>query len=79
MTELPIVRRLRDIANKSGHGNTWAVTADAADLICELVKALEWYADQFCEYGDDEGCGEYEDATCAGCRARAILTKARSE
>lgn len=53
--------------------------AERDALRAELAAAyetLKWYADQFCEYNDDEGCGKYEDVTCAGCRARARIDAA---
>ena len=42
-----------------------------------LRKALEWYADQFCELGNShECCGRMSDDECSGCRARAALSAA---
>ena len=42
----------------------------------EAIGALEWYAEQFCEYGSsDDGCGKYGDDICSGCKARATLAK----
>lgn len=45
----------------------------AAGEVEALRATLKWYADQFCEYPDNEGCGKYEDDTCAGCHARKAL------
>lgn len=45
-------------------------------LVEEAIGALEWYAEQFCEYGSsDDGCGKYGDDICSGCKARATLAK----
>lgn len=45
----------------------------------DLVEALRWYADQFCELGTShECCGRLTPDECSGCKARAILTKAEA-
>jgi len=55
-----------------------ALTAwNARTVQAELVEALKWYADQFCEFGQsNEGCGKYHDDVCAGCKARSAITRA---
>jgi molecular chaperone GrpE (heat shock protein) len=45
-----------------------------------LEEALEWYADQFCEFSKyHEGCGKHDDDTCAGCKARAALAGEKTD
>jgi len=58
-----------------------ALTAwNARTVQAELVEALKWYADQFCEFGQpNEGCGKYHDDVCAGCKARSAITRARPD
>lgn len=39
-------------------------------------EALEYYADQLCEFSlESEGCGKFNDDSCAGCKARAVLAE----
>jgi hypothetical protein len=48
--------------------------ADTRTQLDELRAALEFYADQFCEFGKHhEGCGKYDSDICAGCVARKAL------
>lgn len=61
------------------------IKADAARIVLtwnchdELVAALEWYADEMCEYSAGfEGCGLLSSDDCAGCKARAALSRATS-
>jgi hypothetical protein len=65
------------------YGRTQEITHSRRDTVLAALNAqaevealratLKWYADQFCEYPDNEGCGKYEDDTCSGCRARKAL------
>ncbi len=42
----------------------------------EMMQALEYYADTFCELGKHhECCGRMSKDECSGCFARAILAK----
>jgi hypothetical protein len=47
----------------------------------EMLEALQYYAQTFCEHGLDnyEGCGKLSDDDCSGCRARAAIKKATGQ
>lgn len=46
----------------------------------ELIDALEWYGEQFCELGQyHECCGRMGDDQCSGCKARALLTRVKGD
>ena len=57
--------------------NTRAPPAtDMREVVEALRKELEWYANTLCEAGKyAEYCGRLASDDCAGCRARAALTK----
>ena len=46
---------------------------EAQARIAALTEALTYYADQFCEFPEMEGCGKYPKDACSGCVARAAL------
>lgn len=59
----------------------WTERKADADVFAaglEMLSALEWYADQFCEFGtSNEGCGKFDSDVCSGCKARAVSYVAR--
>ena len=72
----------RDEAHQIASQANWVrnhavARAEAAEArLAEYEKALEWYAVQMCEMGSSfEGCGKLHSDDCAGCTARAALSR----
>jgi hypothetical protein len=46
----------------------------------ELLRVLEEYADVLCEHSSAfDGCGKMDSDHCGGCKARAIVNRARKD
>ena len=78
---------LEEMANRASVDMTlWDRHANAVLDLCtrsleleeantRMREALQWYADQFCEFGRDfEGCGKLDDDACSGCKSLAAIS-----
>ena len=84
LAEVGNVRHISDASAWTLDQDAWEANAKLIAAAPDLAKALEYYADTFCEgfCKDLPQAGTYQpemDLDCSGCKARAALAKARGQ